>query len=460
MELQILGAAQTVTGSRFLLHEENVRVLIDAGLFQGPRELRHLNWDPFPLPPDSLAGVLFTHAHIDHTGYAPRLIRQGYPGPLFCTEATAALLSILWPDAAHLQEEEAAYANKTGYSRHRPALPLYTLDDAYQGLRQVQAVSYRTPLRIGPWRFEFHPAGHILGSSFIYVTHESTHGSVLFSGDLGRYDSPFMKAPEPPPRADWLVLESTYGDRLHDLQRLPDQLADRVREVHRRRGVLLIPAFAIGRTQILLYYLARLHRAGEIPGIPVFVDSPMATDVTALYIQFGDELNLDVNLLADRRVHPLRLPGLRFTRTVHDSKQLNRMDGPMIVISASGMCTGGRILHHLKHRLGRPENLVLFVGYQAEETLGRELLEGAEEVRIHGERIPVRAEVATLEGLSAHGDYRDLIRWVQAMPEPPRNIALVHGEPESMRSLAQRLERECGVPTVIPARNQTLSLTP
>lgn len=458
MELQFLGAARTVTGSRFILREGDSSILIEAGLFQGPSELKQLNWDPNLIPYENLSCVILTHAHIDHTGLAPRLVKYGYTGSFYCTEATSALLSILWPDSAHLQEEEAAFANKTGYSRHRPALPLYALDDVYQALRQVKPMAYRSPLVREPWEISFYPAGHILGSSYVHVKHRGNGKSIVFSGDLGRYDSPLMKPPEPPPTADWLVMESTYGDKLHDLGNLPDQLKDLITRGYQKGAVILIPAFSVGRTQVLLYYLAKLNREKRIPEIPVVVDSPMAIDVTSLYLKFGNELNLDVDLKSNGKTHPLYYPNLRFVRSVHESKQLNKDVGPMIIISASGMCNGGRILHHLKHKLHTATNMLVFVGYQAEGTLGRELLEGARKIVIHGEQVPVLAEIIRLEGFSAHGDFMDLARWIQCMEKPPREIFLVHGEPQPMETLAEKIRKEFQVPVHLPSRGDKIKL--
>ncbi len=438
--LTFLGAAQTVTGSRFLLEGRGHRFLIDCGLFQGGRRLKDLNWEPFPVPPTSLDAILLTHAHIDHTGYLPRLVRQGYRGPVYATEATCALLNILLPDSAYLQEQDARYANKKGYSRHKPALPLYTVQDAQEALSLLHPVSFHQPLDLGPLIVTWRPAGHILGSAILEVQVDQGP-RIVFSGDLGRYDAEIMKPPVSVATADVLVVESTYGNRLHRDGSLEDVLAQVVNAVIQREGVLLIPAFAVGRTQQVLYFLRKLQDQGRIPkNLPVFIDSPMAVDVSHLYCQHGDDHNLSVDLLMDEHTCPLRCPQTHFVRTVEESKALNTRPGPAVIISASGMLTGGRILHHLKHRLPDPQNAVLFVGYQAQGTRGRFLLEGAETLRIHGEHVPVRASIHMVDALSGHGDREDLLHWLSAFSSSPRDTFVVHGEPEASHALAQTLQ--------------------
>lgn len=459
-ELQFLGAAGTVTGSRFLLRVNGRTYLVDCGLFQGGRQLKAMNWELFPVPPEQIEAVLLTHAHIDHTGYLPRLVQQGFHGPIFATEASCALLDILLPDSAHLNEQDAAYANKKGYGRHKPALPLYTTADAEHTLRHLQPVHFHHSLTLaGGVTATWRPAGHLLGSAILELAANDGNEShrILFSGDLGRYDDAIMKPPAAVATPDTLVVESTYGGRRHSNDDIAARLAELLQVVIEREGALLIPAFAVGRTQQILYHLRRLQEAGRAPEIPIFIDSPMAVDATHIYCRFGDDHNLDVNLLMDDRLCPLRCPDTHFVRDVEESKQLNTHPGPAIIISASGMCTGGRIKHHLKWRLPDPRNVVLFVGYQAEGTRGRWLLNGAKSTRIHGEEFPVRARIASLHALSGHADHDELLRWLGGFERPPRQTFIVHGEPEASQALQADLE-ERGWRTIIPGRGETCTL--
>ncbi len=457
-ELSFLGAAGTVTGSRFLLHVKRHHYLVDCGLFQGERRLKDMNWEPFPLPPEQLDAILLTHAHIDHTGYLPRLVHEGYRGPVYATEATCALLEILLLDSAHLQEQDAAYANQKGYSHHKPALPLYTVADAYRALERLHPVPFHQPLPLNGVTVTWRPAGHILGSALLELTIDADGGRpVVFSGDLGRYDQEVMKPPYPAEVAEDLVIESTYGGRSHTEAPIEDTLEAILRTVIEQRGVLLIPAFAVGRTQQVIYYLRKLQEQGRIPDIPIYVDSPMASDVTHIYCRFGDDHNLDVNLLMDGRVCPLRCRDTRFVRDVNESKALNTMSGPAVILSANGMCTGGRILHHLKWRLPDPHNAVLFVGYQAEGTRGRLLLDGAKRIRIHGQEVPVRARVFHLDALSAHADQHELLRWLDGFKRPPRQTFVVHGEQEASRTLADVLQARRWA-TTVPNLGKAFSL--
>lgn len=452
--LRFLGGTDTVTGSKFLVTGDGGSVLVDCGMFQGRREIKQLNWsDPFlghPVPDE----VLITHAHIDHSGFLPRLVgTHGYEGPIRCTSATADLLKIMLPDSARLQEEQAAYANKKGYSSHRPALPLYTEADALRTLELLDPVAYHEwiDVRCGRARFSF--AGHILGSAHIAI--ESGGRRIVFSGDVGRWDVPVLKDPQPPAPADLLLIESTYGGRRHADDVDPDAgLEQAVERCIGRGGMLIIPAFSIGRTQEILFRIRALEDEGRIPAVPVFLDSPMAIDATKEYARHHEEHDLEVRTLEAEGTNPLRPARLRFTHSVEESKAINRMRDPAIVISASGMATGGRVPHHLKRRLPFPENLVAFVGYQAEGTLGRELVDGAERVRIHGEEIDVRAEVIRLEALSAHADHDELVRWVgEAVPD---RIALVHGEAQGREALAASLRAEHRVEVLLPARGDVV----
>jgi metallo-beta-lactamase family protein len=454
--ITFLGGADTVTGSKFLVESAGGSALVDCGMFQGPREIKALNWeDPF-LTGDRLPDeVLITHAHIDHTGFLPRLVgTHGFAGPIRATAATADLLTVMLPDSARLQEEQAAYANKAGYSRHAPALPLYTEADAERTLRLLEPVRYHEWVDVPVGRARWLFAGHILGSAHIAVEHDGRR--VVFSGDVGRWDVPVLKDPEPPAPADLLVIESTYGGRHHPAGvDISSALAGVVDTVVARNGVLIVPAFSIGRTQEILFRLRELEGEGRIPELPVFLDSPMAIDATKVYARHAEEHDIETADLVAEGTNPLRPARLKFTHTVGESKRLNGMWGePMIVISASGMATGGRVPHHLKRRLPHAENVVAFVGYQAEGTLGRELVEGADRVRIHGEDIDVRATVTRLEAFSAHADEDELLRWVgEAVP---RRIALVHGEEEPRRALAKAMRQSFDAEVILPARGDVL----
>lgn len=458
-ELTFLGAAGTVTGSRFLLQVDKRHYLVDCGLFQGGRRLKRMNWEPFPLPPEQVDAILLTHAHIDHTGYLPRLVHQGFRGPIYATEATCALAKIMLPDSAYLQEQDAAYANKKGYSRHKPALPLYTVADAERALERLHPVPFHQPLAVDGLTATWRPAGHILGSAILEIDVErqacpersrrAGPRRVVFSGDLGRYDAEVMKPPQSVPAADYLLIESTYGNRHHSEGSIEDALVDMLGFVVDREGVLLIPSFAVGRTQQVLYYVRKLQDQGRVPDLPVYVDSPMAVDVSHIYCEFGDDHSLDVNLLMDDRTCPLRCRDTHFVQDVEDSKRLNTLPGPAVIISASGMCTGGRILHHMKWRLPHARNTVLFVGYQAEGTRGRRLLDGAKRVRIHGQEVPVRARIASVDALSGHADRDELLRWLGGFAHPPRQTFIVHGEPEASEALAGAL-RDRGWDVTVP----------
>lgn len=458
-DLQFLGAAGTVTGSRFLLRINGRYLLIDAGLFQGGRRHKEANWNPFPIPPEQIEAILLTHAHIDHTGYLPRLVQQGFGGSIYATEATCALLDILLPDSAHLHEQDAAYANKKGYGRYHPAQPLYTTADAQETLHLLAPVQFNTPLQLEGVEATWRPAGHLLGSAILEIGLKETdnHHRLVFSGDLGRYDDPIMKPPTSIATADTLIVESTYGGRRHSDDDIATVLTDLLDYIIANKGVLLIPAFAVGRTQQILYHLRQLQDAGRVPTIPIFIDSPMAVEASHIYCRFGDDHNLDINLLMDDHACPLRCPDTHFVRSVEASKELNIRPGPAIIISASGMCTGGRIKHHLKSRLSDPRNVVLFVGYQAEGTRGRWLLNGAKSIRIHGENYPVRARIATLHALSGHADHNELLRWLGQFERPPQQTFIVHGEPKASQALHVDLERR-GWSATVPTQEAVFSL--
>lgn len=459
--IRFLGAAETVTGSRFLLESGEGRYLIDCGLFQGGRKMKELNWLSFPISPKKIDAVLVTHAHIDHTGYLPRLVREGFQGPIFATEATCVLLEILLRDSAYLQEQDAAYANKKGYSRHKPALPLYTTTDAEQAIQLLHPIKFFHPEALDSLSATWHPAGHILGSAILElkVPHGGFEDRLIFSGDLGRCDDEIMNSPTKLGRADILFVESTYGNRLRQEGNIQDILADVIKNVIAQEGVLLIPAFAVGRTQLILYHLRQLQNQGRVPDIPIFIDSPMAVDVSRIYCRFGDDHNLDVSLLMDQTTCPLRCKDTHFIQDVEASKELNTRPGPAIILSASGMCTGGRILHHLKWRLPDERNAVLFVGYQAEGTRGRILIEGAEKIRIHGEKIPVRAKIVQAHTLSAHADQDEIMDWLTGFDQPPRKTFIVHGEPDSSQALKEKIHQELGWSAIVPKFGEIHSLT-
>jgi len=455
--IRFLGGTDTVTGSKFLVEGGRGPVLVDCGMFQGPRQVKDLNWDdPFfsqaPLPEE----VLITHAHIDHTGWLPRLVgTHRFDGPIHCTSATADLLAIMLPDSARLQKENADYANKKGYSRHQPALPLYSEEDARRTLTLLRPAGYHEWVETAGGRARFSYAGHILGSAHIAL--DTDAGRIVFSGDVGRWDVPVLKDPEPPTGADLLLIESTYGGRSHQEGVDPDSgLEAVIAKVAGRDGVLVIPAFSIGRTQEILFRIRALEDAGRIPELPVILDSPMAIDATEQYARHHEEHDLEVKALEAGGVNPLRPARLEFSHTVDESKAVNRRREAMIVISASGMATGGRVPHHLKRRLPYPENLVAFVGYQAQGTLGRELVDGANRVRIHGEDVEVVAEVIRLEALSAHADQGELLRWVGEAA--PRKIALVHGEDDGREAFAEALRPEFSGEVILPARGDVVAI--
>ncbi len=452
MKLTFLGGVETVTGSKFLLQADRQRVMVDCGLFQGPKELRERNWQAVPVDPMSLDAVLLTHAHIDHSGYIPRLVGDGFRGPIYCSGATLGLCAILLPDSGHIQEDDAAAANRYGYSKHQPALPLYTQAEAEASLASFRPVAFGKPYRLSDdLRFTLSRSGHILGSSFIKL--ESDSGpSILFSGDIGRANSPVMKPPAEMQDADVLVLESTYGDRRHGEQLPADQIEAVVKRTAARGGTVVIPAFAVGRTQDLLFHLLSLRRGDRIPNVPIFLDSPMAIDATELLVKHKNE----------HRLSPADCAAMgqmvQYTRTVEQSKAINANPMPKIVISASGMATGGRVLHHLKLYLGDTRNCVLLAGYQAPGTRGDRLARGEEAIKIHGQDWPVRAEIVQLDTMSAHADYAEILDWLRHFRRPPRQTFITHGEPEAADAMRQHVEETFGWATVVPKLGQTFEL--
>src|SRR5262245_13603796 len=441
--LTFLGAAGTVTGSKYLLEADGRRLLVDCGLFQGRKELRNRNWQDPPFDPLTLDAIVLTHAHVAHCAYLPRLVRLGYSHPVYATPATIDLAGLVLPDSAHLQEEEAEYANEKGFSKHQPALPLYTAEDAQAALRLMRPLPYRELREIVPGvAARPSDAGHILGSASLSVQIEGRW--IAFSGDVGRYDEPILNDPEPIAEAAWVLCESTYGDRLHGDEPPESALAEAVLAIEARRGVMVVPAFAIGRTQTLLYALRGLSAAGRIPPIPVAIDSPMAIKATRIFGEHPEAQDAEARALLADGTPPLAYPNLRVAATRDQSVAINRLEGPLVIISSSGMATGGRVLHHLRQRLPDERNMVLLVGYQAEGTRGRSLQDGAPEVKIHGHMVPVRAEVRTISGFSAHADQAELMRWLSGFRSPPKQLFLTHGEEGPRRILADLVQRRLG----------------
>jgi metallo-beta-lactamase family protein len=450
MNVTFLGAAGTVTGSRYLVETDRARLLVDCGLYQGVKVLRRRNWSRLPVEPSSLDAVFLTHAHIDHSGYLPALVRDGFGGPIYASAPTIDLCGILLPDAGRLQEEDAAYANRKGFSRHHPALPLYTEEDARRVLPRFQAVDLERPVELDGLRAETRRAGHILGACSYRL--EAGGASVLFSGDLGRTEDPIMPPPAPPARADRFVMESTYGDRLHDGGDPVEAVGAVLRRTAERGGTLLIPAFAVGRSQLLLYCVVEAFRRGLAPRVPVYMNSPMATDVSEQYVRHADwhRLSREQVMAMFRQV--------TFVRSVEDSKALVARRGPMVVISASGMLSGGRVLHHLKVVGPDPASTVLLVGYQAVGTRGAALEAGAESVKVHGSHVPIRCEIVSLGMFSAHADRDELLAWLESAPAPPAEVCLVHGEPASSDALRKVIEERLGWPARAMEQGEVLEV--
>jgi len=429
-----------------------MRLLVDCGLFQGLKALRLRNWDPLPIAPASVDAVVLTHAHLDHSGYLPLLVRNGFSGPALCTEATRDLCAILLPDSGHLMERDAEFANRHGFSKHRPALPLYTQRDAEACLGRFAPAPFEQDRQVGGGvTLRFLPAGHILGAAMVLLRSEGV--SVLFSGDLGRPNSPTMVAPAAVRRADYLILESTYGDRRHDPREPGEILAEIIRRTAARGGTVLIPAFAVGRTQELLWHLARLKAADKVPDLPVFLDSPMAVDASTIFCEH----------LAEHRLTEDECRAAcgvaRYVRTVEESKALDANHVPKVIISASGMATGGRILHHLKSFAPDSRNTILLAGFQAAGTRGASMADGAESVKIHGEYVPIRAEVQRLDMLSAHADADEIMAWLRKFERPPRMTFVTHGEPPAADALGRRIAAELGWPCHIPVYQESVELT-
>lgn len=451
MRLSFLGGTSTVTGSRFLLEHQGRRLLVDCGLFQGLKQLRLRNWEPFAVPPASIDAVVLTHAHLDHSGYLPRLVAQGFSGRVHCTAATRDLCGLLLPDSARLLEEEAEYANRHGYSKHHPALPLYTQADALAALERLSPHAFDQGFEPIPGvRVQFRPAGHLLGAASVRVEWDSR--SLLFSGDIGRRDDMLMPPPALPDACDWLVVESTYGDRAHTTVDALTSIADVVNRTAARGGVVVIPAFAVGRAQTILYCLHLLKQQRRIPDVPVFLNSPMAADSTRIY-----QAHLDGHRLTPEQCQAM-CSAAKVVNSVEESKRLNQLDTPAVIVSASGMASGGRVLHHIKAFGPDARNSILFAGYQAMGTRGAAIVAGAPTVRIHGQHVPIRAEVANLDSLSGHADRDELLAWIGALPAAPQRVFITHGEPLPADALRQAIEERQDWPCTVPDYRDSFEL--
>lgn len=446
MKLKFLGATRTVTGSKYLIESNDKHILIDCGLFQGLKELRLRNWEKFPISPSQIDAIVLTHAHLDHSGFLPLLIQQGFSGDIYCSSATFDLCKILLPDSAHLQEEEARYANKKGFSKHTPAKPLYTEEDVEKTLKLFKPVEFETPFTLpGDLQCRLRSSGHILGSSFVTISDGSK--SITFSGDLGRPHDLTLKPPVFIEESDYLVIESTYGDRIHGDQEvnLLSQIENTINRVVARNGVIIVPAFAVGRAQSFLYCLYRLKKEKRIPDVPVYLNSPMAVNASGIFCDhFGEHGLNDEECMGT-------CEAAQYVNSVEESKSLNKRKGPMIIISASGMLTGGRVLHHLKAFGPDAKSLILLTGYQSFGTRGASLVQGAKTVKIHGEQVSIAAEIATIYGLSGHADQREIIEWLSHFKNAPKKTFITHGEPKSAEALQNEITKKLGWTSSIPS---------
>ncbi len=439
-----------MTGSRYLLTHDRHSVLVDCGLFQGVKNIRSRNWKPFPVDARDVSAVVLTHAHLDHSGYLPRFMKEGFRGAVWATPATRELAAILLEDSAHLQEEDARHANRHGYSKHHPAEPLYTADDAQRVMKQFRSTGFGEPVQVGPFTIRFSRAGHILGAACVRV--ECAGRSITFSGDVGRPQDLVMLPPEPLRASDWLVLESTYGDRLHPSEDAAEQLAAIVNRTVARGGTVLLPSFAVGRAQVLMHLLASLMDARRIPDLPVFLDSPMAIDVTGVFRHFNADHKLDAHALQrlDERVTCTRKP--------EQSEQLSSSRYPKVILAGAGMLNGGRILHHLLAFGADARSTLVITGYQAEGTRGDALLKGARSLRMFGREVPIDCEVTQLDGLSAHADYAEMLAWLKPIGQAPRQVFVTHGEPVAADMLRQHLARELGWSACVPEQGDEFEL--
>ena len=460
--IQFLGAAGTVTGSKFLVEAGSRRVMVDCGMFQGAKKLRLLNWSPLPVNPASVGDIFVTHAHIDHMGMVPVFVREGFAGSVWATPATVELCAINLHDAAHLQEEDANFANKKGFSKHAPALPLFTTADVERSLGHFKSLPYDQELALdGQGKVLLRNAGHVLGSAMVQaeIAGRGEPVKVLFSGDLGRAHSIILEDPARIDQSDYLILESTYGDRMHPPEETSEEVATIIRSTAARGGSLVVPAFALGRTQQLLYIIRELKSQQAIPDLPVYLDSPMAVEITELFCRHIEDFNEEARaLFRESGQCPILCPNLHLVRTPEASKRINGLRFPCVIISGSGMATGGRVLHHLKNRLPDPRNAVLFVGFQTAGTRGQLLKDGAREIKIHGEIIPVRAKILSMESFSRHADSNEILTWLGAFKHPPRTTFVVHGEPGSSAALAEKIRKTLGWKTHIPEYLETARL--
>ena len=450
MRMTFLGASGTVTGSKYLLDTGDARILIDCGLFQGLKQWRLRNRDRLPIRPQDIDAVVLTHAHLDHCGYLPVLVRDGFTGPVYCTGPTRDLCGVILTDSGQLQEEDASYANRHGYSRHHPALPLYTYADAVNALSSLQSIRLGERISIKGASVTLSSAGHILGAASVRVEHHAT--SILFSGDLGRSDDTLIGPPDPPQPADFVVVESTYGDRLHGKLDPRDVLAQAVIEAARAGGSVIIPAFAVARAQLLIYLLHQLRSAGRIPDIPVILDTPMGVRANEIFLRHAIELAIPAAAFREA------LATTRVAHTVEESRRVDAMSVPRVIISASGMATGGRVLHHLAALAPDHRNVIALAGYQVAGTRGATLRTGGQHVKIHGRYVPVRARVIDIPGLSSHADYGQILQWLSALETPPRSVFVTHGEPESADALRRHIEERFSWPVTVPMYREHVNL--
>ena len=465
IKLTFLGAAQNVTGSRYLVQVDGANVLVDCGLYQ-ERQFRERNWDPFYLPPDQLDAVLLTHAHVDHCGLLPKLVKDGFKGKIFCTTATSEIAQVVLLDSAHLQEEDAAYKRKRhereGRTGKFPYKPLYAVEDAQACGELFVGVNYETKVQVAPgMTATFHDAGHILGSAMIQlkVSSAGEKRTILFSGDIGRKNKPIIQDPSSFKHADYILVESTYGDRDHEpVEDVKDALAEVVNSTREAGGKICVPSFAIERSQELLYYLNDLLKEKRIQPMKVFLDSPMAIRVTEIFKKHPEMYDEEMTDMLRRHESPFDFPGLNMTVTTAESKAINSASGPIMIIAGSGMCTGGRIKHHLVNNIARPESTLLFVGYQAVGTLGRTILDGPDEVRILGQKFPIKARIARIRGFSAHADRNEILTWLSSIKNHPKKVFIVHGEAGAAKSFKEFLDERIEWETYVPEYREQVTL--